>query len=138
MPRVTIKLEDRMLTARELTVEEIREIMDELDGRRRMLAAVQDRERREREAGGETHAESLLDMLKSYDSLRSGVSLLDMLFPGQVPGLAVSLSTGLPLFGTGGLEAFPPSELEKILDGVVAANPIYAAMVSRMGQLQNP
>lgn len=60
---------------------------------------------------------------------KAQVNILDLLFPGSVPCIAVQLSTGK---SKKDLEEIPPSAYEVVLKAVEEVNPFFVALVKRM------
>ena len=66
----------------------------------------------------------------TLDEVEKGeLQILDLLFPERIPAIAVQKSTGKILVE---LEKLPPSDYDQLLKTVEAANPFFAALVTRM------
>ncbi len=73
-----------------------------------------------------TQIRNLLDQMEQPE-----FSVIDLLFPDSVPSAAVVESTGISLDQ---LEAYPPSELKFIIEGVESLNPFFVNMITRLAK----
>lgn len=94
----TFRIEDEELIARELTVSQVKELLDEAE------------------------------------SGKTGIDIIELMFPDRVPLAVVLAGTGLTREELD-KKNFPPSALEKIFDEVEKVNPISAGLFRRLAEI---